>query len=112
MLGADRATEERAGRREQIAHAIETLLRTPQGPVIAQRATGVNYLDAEGRPHDELGPATVEASAHQALLRDEPRVDLDAVTAHFNGDTLVSIRVAYRDREDASQHEVTITYRE
>lgn len=110
MVSADRATEQSVGRREQIARAIETLLRTPQGPLAMQHGTGVNYLDVEGRPCGELGPASVEASAHQALLQHEPRIDLDAVTAHFDGDTLESIRVAYRDREDASQHEVTISY--
>jgi phage baseplate assembly protein W len=112
MIGAGLATEQPVSRREQIANAIETLLKTPQGSVIAQRATGVNYLNAEGCPHAELGPASVEASAHQALLRDEPRIELDAVTAHFDGDALINIRVAYRDREDASQHEVTVIYRE
>ena len=112
MLGADRTAEPPNGRREQIAQAIETLLRTPQRSVTAQRSTGVNYLDVEGHPADGLGPATVEASVHEALLRDEPRIELDAVTAHFDGDTLINIRVAYRDREDASQHEVTVTYQE
>lgn len=110
MVWSDRATEQPTGRCEQIARAIETLLRTPRGPVIAQRATGVNYLDTEGRPHDGLGPVTVEASAHQALLRDEPRIDLDAVTAHFDGGMLMNIRVAYRDRKDASQHVVMVIY--
>lgn len=112
MVSSDRATEQPTGRREQIARTIETLLRTPQGPLPMQHAIGVSYLDAEGRPQDGLGPATVEASAHQSLLQHEPRVELDAVTAHFDGDALISIRVAYRDREDASQHEVTISYRD
>lgn len=110
MAGAAPALEPPTGRREQIAHAIKTLLRTPQGSVGAQRATGVDYLDPEGRPRAALGPAAVEASAHQALLRDEGRVELDAVTAHFDGDILINIRVAYRDRGDASQHEVTVLY--
>lgn len=110
MTGATPASEPAADRREQIAHAIETLLRTPQGLVGAQRTTGVDYLDPEGRPRVALGPAAVEASAHQALLRDEPRVELDAVTAHFDGNILINIRVAYRDRGDASQHEVTVFY--
>ena len=105
-------TEQPVDRREQIAQAIETLLRTPQGTIVTQPDTGVNYLGTEGCPHDGLGPATVEASAHNALLRDEPRIELDAVTAHFVGDVLTNIRVAYRDREDASQHEVTVIYRE
>ena len=112
MVGVDRATEQPLGRRERIAQAIQTLLSTPQGPLVMQRAVGVDYLDTGGRPYAALGPAGVEASAHQALLRDEPRIELDAVTAHFDGDALINVRVAYRDREDASQHEVTVIFRE
>lgn len=110
MVGLDRAMEQPVDRREQIANAIDSLLRTPQGSQTIQRATGVSYLDARGRPHDGLGPAMVEASAHAALLRDEPRIDLDAVTAHFDGGVLMNIRVAYRDRKDASQHVVMVIY--
>ncbi len=109
MIRAKRRSRS-VGRREQITHTIVTLLRTPQGSAIGQRATGVNYLDVKGRPHAGLGPATVEASVHQALSGGEPQLELDAVTAHFDGNVLISIRVAYRDREDASQHEVIITY--
>lgn len=75
-----------------------------------RRDIGVGFLNDDGQPRNGLGPATVEASAHEALIQDEPRIDLDAVTAHFDGDKLANIRVAYRDREDASQHEVTVTY--
>jgi phage baseplate assembly protein W len=112
MVEADPAPEKLVGRREQIAQAIVTLLRTPQGTVATQPTAGVNYIDTEGCPPDGLGPATVEASVHNALLQGEPRIELEAVTAHFDGDVLTDIRVAYRDREDASQHEVTVTYRE
>lgn len=111
MVGADRAMEDPESRREQIAQAIETILRTPRGTVATQPNTGVDYLSTEGRPPDGLGPATVEASAHSALLQGMPQIELDAVTAHFYGDVLTDIRVAYRDWRDASQHEVTIAYR-
>ena len=110
MVGIDRVTGQPIGRREHIAQAIETLLKTPQGSMVMRRDIGVSFLDDDGQPLDGLGPATVEASAHEALVRDEPRIDLDAVTAHFDGDVLTNIRVAYRDREDASQHEVMVTY--
>jgi phage baseplate assembly protein W len=102
MVGANPAMEQLVGRREQIAHAIETLLKTPRGNVAMQPTAGVNYIDTEGHPPDGLGPATVEASVHSALLRGEPCIELEAVTAHFGGDVLTDIRVAYRDREDAS----------
>lgn len=75
-----------------------------------QRELGVDFLDDAGQLKQGLGAVRVEESAHDTLTRHEPRIELDAVTAHFDGDGLKDIRVAYRDREDASQHEVTISY--
>ena len=77
-----------------------------------QRELGVDFLGEDGRPMPGLGPVKVEHLAHDALTRDEPRIELDAVTAHFDGDVLTDIRVGYRDRDDDSQHEVNVSYQD
>lgn len=112
MVGMDRRTGRAIGRPEHIAQSIKVLLTTGKGERVMANDVGVDFLDDAGHLVPGLGPVRIEESAHNALTRYEPRVDLDAVTAHFDGDELDTIRVAYRDREDGSQHEVTISYRD
>lgn len=111
MVGINRRTGRPIERREHIAQSIETLLMTGKGKRVIVRDVGVDFLDDTGQLVPGFGPVRVEESAHDALTRYEPRIELDAVTAHFDGDVLESIRVAYRDREDASQHEVMVSYK-
>lgn len=110
MEGIDPETGQPIGRAEHIAQSVDLLLKVPRGARMRGPGFGVDYLSEDGRPLAGLAPAKVEASAHAVLHWYEPRIRVTAITAHFEGDVLDHVRIAWRDAEDSSEHEVTVSY--
>jgi len=75
-----------------------------------RRELGVDYLDVNGQPRDNLKADDVVVAATDVLLSCEPRIVINRVVPHFEDARLSSITVDYREITSGTEEAVTVGY--